>query len=172
MAGCSTCLGAVARALVAACSRIYIRERTFRSTCLRPPLAVASGGPTNPGRPHQRCRATTNPGTPPTVRHPWIRRRRRRAPPRTKATRSGRAPPRSRAPARATQNLFIVKFPKLSPIVYTQQPTDSPAESEKKPTTDPAGSAFSLTLFPKIILITYEPHVPGSTPAREPDSGH
>ena len=25
---------------------------------------------------------------------------------------------------------------------------------------------------PKGFLITYEPHVPGSTPAREPDSGH
>ena len=89
--------------------------------------------------------------------HPWIRRRRRRAPPRTKATRSGRAPPRSRAPARATQNLFIVKFPTLSLIVYTQQPTDSPAESEKKPTTDPAGSAFSLTLFPKKLPATAAP---------------
>ena len=25
---------------------------------------------------------------------------------------------------------------------------------------------------PRNFLITYEPHVPGSTPAREPDSGH
>ena len=107
-------------------------HKPCRPTCLRPPLAVASGSPTPPGRSRQRCRATTNAGTPPTVRHPWIWRRRRRAPPRTKATRSGRAPPRSRALARATQNLCIMKFPTSSAMVQNAATDRFTCSDEKK----------------------------------------
>ena len=81
-----------------------------RSTSPERVFPIPAGYP--PRQPHQRYRATTNAGTPPTVRHPWIRRSRRRAPARTNATRSGRAPPRSRAPAPAPpiRNLSVVKF--------------------------------------------------------------